>query len=308
MRYGYRLISPVRKKGGSLPAYSFEFESDCLLSFDFPEGGISLDDALDQWVFRTVDFLALCMGFRYSITNIDFKTIDGARGQYYASLPGIHGIPTSGQIRCMPFPLSSVDDACILLGNWFAFESYARNASKLLVSLMYDWKMPLDTVFLISAQALEAASRIGIDDREISDEKLEEKLQEIKESNLSSKTKKWVRYKLGNAKWRTANQLVSELLASLEPAASYVVPNVARFEYDHREHRDSFTHRRDIDESIRLTNENLYWHTGAVRALAYIAIASALGIPPETSLKRFRESRFCESEIMHSRRLYAVTT
>ena len=296
------------KKGSPLPAYSFEFESDCQLSFDFPESNISLDDALDQWVFRTVDFLAFCMGFRYSITEIDFNTIDGIKGRYYAPLLGVHGTPGSGQIQRMPFPLSSIEDTHILLGNWFTFEPYARNASKLLVSLMYDWKMPLDTVFLISAQAFEAASRIGVDDRELDDEQFEKKLNEIKESNLSSKTRKWVLYKLKNAKWKTANQLVDGLFERLKPVVAYVVPDVEKFKREHREHRDSFTHRRDIDERVKLTNEDLYWHTGAVRVLAYAAIASALGISPEASLKRLQESSFCGTEIMHSRRLYVSAT
>ena len=208
----------------------------------------------------------------------------------------------------MPFPLSSIEDTHILLGNWFTFEPYARNASKLLVSLMYDWKMPLDTVFLISAQAFEAASRIGVDDRELDDEQFEKKLNEIKESNLSSKTRKWVLYKLKNAKWKTANQLVDGLFERLKPVVAYVVPDVEKFKREHREHRDSFTHRRDIDERVKLTNEDLYWHTGAVRVLAYAAIASALGISPEASLKRLQESSFCGTEIMHSRRLYVSAT
>lgn len=295
-----------KRKGGPASRYSFQFETDCFVKMEFSGNLPLLDDAMSNYLFPTADFLSFCMGFRHSIGRVWFITDDDVKVEYYAAMLGVTGLPSVTRTDEMPFPFATVQDRIgTMLTRWYGFDGYARNAATMVVALMDDWKMPFDLFFLASAQALEAASRIDVDDREISDEELADKLQAIKESNLSSKMKQWVKYKLGNAKWKSANRLADDLLDRLEPVTSYVVPDVDRFKKDHRVHRDAYTHRRSLDGDQELSREHLYWHTSAVGVLAYAAVALALGIEPEAFLERLTTSRFRWFGIRRARQLYA---
>lgn len=295
------------RKGGPIPSYSFEFESDCFLDIQFLQGECLLDEAIEQWVTRTIDFVCFCTGFKYSISKLWFTTDEGVRGDYYAPFLGMTGHPSSVQLMRMPLPLRSIEcSVSDFLSRWYDFEGYAYNSSKLLVSLMDDWKMPLDMVFLATAQCFEAASRIGVDDAEISEEDLKGRIQKIKSSNLSSRMKDWTCYKLRYARWKTANRLADDLLERLGPVVSFVVPDVDRFKSDHRKQRDSLTHRRSLGGQESLTSEELYWHMGAVRTLSYASIAIALGIDEVFFIERLRQSGYLGNEIGHSRRMYSL--
>lgn len=296
------------RKGGSIPSYSFEFESDCFLRIQFLQGEHLLSEAIEQWVTQTVDFVCFCMGFKYSISKLWFTTDEGVRGDYYAPFLGMKGRPSSAQLMRMPLPLRSIEYGVTdYLSKWYSFEGYAYNSSKLLVTLMNDWKMPLDMVFLATAQCFEASSRIDVDDAEISEEDLRTRLQEIKSSNLSSGTKKWACYRLHHARWKSANRLADGLLERLGPVVSFVVPDADRFKSDHRKLRDSLTHRRSLNGQESLTGEGLYWHMGAARTLSYASIAIALGIDVNLFAERLKESGYLGNEIAHSRKMYSLS-
>lgn len=281
------------RKGGPIPSFSFEFETDCEMEISFKGEGCDFDDALEKWVYHAVSFLAFCMGFKYSISALKIKTADDVKADYYAPFVGAPGLPSSSQLQSMPFPYSKIgENVSTMIACWYDFDDYLRNGSTLVTSLMNEWNMPLDMLFLASAQAFEAVSRSRVDESEISDEELEERLNAIKESNLGSRIKKWACYKLKYAKWKSANCLAKDLIEKLGEFATYIAPDIDHYLEDHRAHRDAYTHRRSLDEKERLSNEELYSHMEATQLLTYGAVAFNLGLKPDEILTHFKDSRY----------------
>lgn len=294
-------------KGGPTPSYSFEFETDCEMEISFKKEESNFDDCMERWVHNAISFLAFCTGFKYSIDNLIIETSKGVKAEYYALFVGAPGAPVFSQLQSMPFPYQKIKEKIsIMISNWYGFDSYLRNRSTLLTSLMNKWNMPLDMLFLASAQAFEAASRSGVDECEISEDDLRERLEAIKNSDLKSTFKKWACYKLKYARWRSANSLAKELIRKLDGFAAYVVPDSNRFLKDHRTHRDAYTHRRSLSESESLSNEELYYHMEAVQLLTYGAIALNVGLEPNEIVAYFEESRYRWYCFYRSRKQYAA--
>lgn len=295
------------QKGGPIPSFSFEFETDCEMRISFKGEGYDFDNSMDKWVYHAVSFLAFCMGFKYSIDSLRIKTVEGIKADYYAPFVGAKGAPSSLQLRSMPFSYGKIKDKIsTMISGWYKFDDYLRNGSTLLTSLMNKWNMPLDMLFLASAQAFEAVSRSQVDECEISKEELEERIKAIKASNLSSKYKQWASYKLKNARWKSANSLAEDLIRKLGGFATYVVPDMDSFLKDHRAHRDAYTHRRSLDDDKSLSSEELFCHTEATQLLTYGAIALYTGLDPDEIIACFEGSRYRWNSLFRSRKQYAA--
>lgn len=295
------------RKGGKIPSFEFSFESDCKLNFEYKQSGLSFEETLDLYVFPITSFLAFCMGFRQAISSTGLITDKGISGEYFAPFTGVSEAPSNRQLDSIPLPYKRIKDRTSeMIARWLEFDEYARNSSTLVTSLMNDWRMPLDMQFLASAQAFEAASRSGVDEREITDEALRGKLEAINASNMNSRLRGWVIHKVKNAKWKSANSLANDLVQKLGAYSTYVAPDISRFMQDHRCHRDAYTHRRDIGEEQRLSNVDLFRHTEATQLLAYGSIALFLGIEPEELIDAFKESRYRWNSIHRANRLYAI--
>lgn len=294
-------------KGGPIPAFSFEFEADCELEILFRSNGYDFDDAMEKWVYRVISFLAFCMGFKYSIDALHIETIDGVTAAYYAPFVGALGLPSLSQLRSMPFPFAKIGESVsTMITGWYDFDDYLRNGSTLITSLMNKWNMPLDMLFLASAQAFEAISHSQVDECEISSKELDNRVKAIRESNLEARIKKWACYKLKYAKWKSANCLANDLIEKLGEFAAYIVPDTERYLVEHRVLRDSYTHRRSLDEDEELSNEELYVHMEATQLLSYGAIAYYLGLKPNEILTHFKDSQFRWNSIYRTRKQYAV--
>lgn len=299
----------LTQKGGRVPSYEFCFESDCELEIKYKEPSLNFDEALDQHVFPIARFLWFCFGFRQAITSIKFATIDDIPGEYVAPLVGTSDKPTSTQLDSIPLPYKRIKAKTNeMIARWLEFDEYARNSSILVTSLMNNWAMSVDMQFLASAQAFEAASRSRVDEQEISNEDLREKLDAINSSNMASKVKRWVVYKVKNAKWKSANNLAKDLMNRLGEYATFIIPDVSRFMEDHRCHRDAYTHRRDIEESKRLSNTDLYSHTEATQLLTYGSIALFLGIEPDELIDALKKSNYRWNSVYRANRLYSLNT
>ncbi|MCI8467942.1 MAG: hypothetical protein HFJ75_00290 [Eggerthellaceae bacterium] len=295
------------RKGGPIPTLSFYFETDCEMTISFKGDGFEFNYAMETWAHRIVGFLAFCMGFKYPIKALSIETIDGIKADYYAPFVGAPGVPTSLQLQSMPFTYSRISEKIgSMIQSWLEFDDYLRNSAALLTSLMTKWSMPLDMLFLASAQAFEAASRSRVDECEISDEKLEDRLRAIKESELSSRIKHWACYKLKHAKWKPASRLAEDLVGRLGDFAIYVTPDTERFLNDHRVHRNAYTHRRSLIKGESLSNKELYCHMEAVQLLTYGAIAMNLGQDIADIVACFKDSRYRWNSIYRSRKQYAV--
>lgn len=295
------------QKGGSIPAYEFCFESDCELNIKYKQPSLSFNEALNQHVFPLAGFLWYCLGFRQAIASIKFATADNILGEYIAPLVGASGQPTNTQLNNIPLTYKRIKPKTNeMIARWLEFDEYARNSSTLVTSLMNNWKMPIDMRFLASAQAFEAASRSKVNEQEISDENLKSKIEAIKSSDMGKDLKRWVVYKIKNAKWKSANSLAKDLIQKMGDYAPFIIPNIPQYLEDHRQHRDAYTHRRDIEESRRLSNDDLFIHTEATQLLTYGSIALFLGIEPNELIDAFKKSNYRWSIIHRANRLYSL--
>lgn len=293
------------RKGGPIPSFTFEFETEYELRIEFKESGLHFDEALDDWVFRTTNFLAFCMGYKRSIDALSIVTTEGAQAEYYAPFVGPAGPPSRSQINSMPFSYNAIkEDLNVLLYRWYRLDDYAKSSSTLLISLMHDKVLPLDMRFIASAQAFEAASRSEIDEKEISDKELERRLRDIRDSKIEEKLKKWILYKLGHAKWRSANSLARSLIEHLEPFTSFVVPDLKRFLKEHRVNRDAYTHRRALDDANRLFGEGLLCNVEATELLTYGAVAFFIGLSPDEIVESFKRSHYRSASLNRIGRQY----
>ena len=295
------------RAGGRTPSFSFEFSTNRFLRVEMTSASISLEEMLHLWINPVVNFLSFCMGFKYPTTSIKFLTEEKHEVSFYARMTGAKGSPSDTQLTTMPFPYSEIKDQVAgMLESWMKLGAYARNASNLLISLMNSSNMTIDMLFLASAQALEAVSRDGVDEQEINDEELDERLDTIKKSNLSDKVKRWATCKLKHAKWKSADQLLDNLFKTIDPVSTYLVPDLSRFKEDHREQRNAFTHRRVVEEGKELSFEQLYWHTQAVQLLVYSCTAAKLGLTSDSVLALLRKTQFRSSAVYHARKLYSA--
>lgn len=307
------------KAGGRLPSFSFEFSADRFLRIETVSSPLSLDEMLDRWINPVVNFLSFCMGFKYAATSIEFVTTEKHKASFYARLAGAKGLPSDTLLRTMPFPYPAIEDQIAgMLESWMQFGPDARNGSKLLISLMDSGNMPIEMIFLASAQALEAMSRDGVDEKEMSNAQHQERLDAIKNSNLPSRVRDWALLKLKYANMKSANQLADDLLKTIDPVATYLVPDLSKFKEDHREHRNAFTHRREVKAGKELSSGQLYWHAQAVQLLVYGYTAVKLGMSPDGVLTLLKKTGFrsvvtyhprelCSKQQQHPPRAFATT-
>ena len=206
----------------------------------------------------------------------------------------------------MPIPFSSVeDDAQAYIFKWLSFKDYALQAANRTVSLTGNWQMPIDLLFLASANAFEASSRINAESKEMDKETFQKYLALIKKSISDEKVNRWAIGKLSTSNFVTATQLAKHLLKQLGEFSDYIVPDRKRFLYDHRVARNSYTHMTGISDSTILTDEDLYHHAKAVQLLTYGAVMLALGMEPERILTAFQASRYRWSDVYYARQMYA---
>ena len=72
--------------GGPLHRHEFRFADDYVLYISFSEP-ITLEDAFNNWLIKTWDFLSLCMGFRSSIASVRFDAANNDKDcEYYRPL------------------------------------------------------------------------------------------------------------------------------------------------------------------------------------------------------------------------------
>lgn len=296
-----------KREGGRTPSFSFSFETDCEINIVHKQQGCDFESTLVQYAFPIVDFMAFCMGFRKTITSIKFMTEEGVSGEYLAPFVGASDELKNVELDRMPLPYKRIRGKISnMIANWFSFDEYAKSSSALITSLMHNWEMPLDMRFLASAQAFEAASRSRVDEQEITDEALQEKIEAINKSNMTSKLRQWVVYKVGNAKWKTANSLADNLINKLGDIPPYIVPDTSRYLEDHRRHRDAYTHRKNLSTEQQLSSVDLHTHAEATQLLTYGAIALFLGIEPEEFVSALKESKYRWNSIYRANRLYAL--
>lgn len=292
-------------KGGRIPQFEFGFVTDYEVIISFSEP-LALEEALESWVFPVREFLAFCMGFYGSVSCMRFCTADGVRADYYAALAEGEE-PTQRDLTCMPLHWHNCSSRLdSMLESWLGFEGFAKEAATRVVSLLADWRLPLELRFLATAQAFEAVTRIGADPYDLQPEEFERMKSAVISSVEESGVRRWVKRILGYANFKSAGALAKEHMLRLGEFAEYLVPDAKRFLDDHRQTRNYNTHLDATDKPHVLHGKDLLVHSDATYLLLYASICLLMGFEPNEVLDLMKKSRWKSSAVRESRRMYGL--
>lgn len=151
-----------------------------------------------------------------------------------------------------------------MLSAYISLDGYIKDATRRTVALLNNWNVPIDLIFLASAQAFEAYAHMDAAKKE------------EHRGRLRSK---------GHEK---------HLLDRLEPFTSSLILNKEEFLNHHQNNRNGYTHLNRSEQT--LTGEDLYWHTEAVQLIDFAAAMNAIGLSPDEILQALQDSQFKSQE------------
>lgn len=292
-------------KGGRIPQYEFGFVTDyrVVISFDEP---LPLQEVLEKWAKPVRRFFAFCMGFYGSISSMKFCTKEEVWADYYVAL--VEGDePTQRDLTSMPLCWYRCSDRVPnMLKRWLGFDGYAREAAIRVVSMLADWRLPLELRFLAAAQAFEAVTRVDADPSNLPTEEFERRKNVVVSSVEETRVRSWVKRILRYANYKPAGDLAKEQMDRLGGFADYVVPNRERFLADHRQTRNYNTHLDAEGKSHVLHGEDLLVHSDTTYLLLYASVCLLMGLEPDELLELMKKSRWKSSAVYKSRRMYGM--
>jgi len=295
-------------KGGALPTarfiHSCESDYDLVLSFNSP---ISLDKAFFEWAMPIRSFLCFCMGMRSIVRNMHFTTSEGVTADYY--VPLVDGEePSDDELRQMPISWSNYSGKIPrMLEQWLALEDQAKEAAKRAVSLLERKNVSIDTFFLANAQAFEAITRVGVEQKELSQEEYNRRIACVEHSGLEPKIIKWIKRKMKHANSISANELAEQRIKMLGEYGKYVVPDTESYLQEHRDTRNYYTHL-DANGKSHILSEGIdaIINADATYMLLYGSVCQLLGFEPDELLAAVKFSRFKWSSVDRSRKRYRL--
>lgn len=290
-------------RGGNIPQFEFGFVTDyrLVVSFDEP---LPLQEVLESWVYPVRKFLAFCMGFYGNVSSMKFCTAEGVWADYYVALAE-GDEPTQRDLTSMPLCWHSCSDRVAnMLESWLGFEGYAKEAAIRVVSLLADWRLPLELRFLAVAQAFEAVTRVDADPSNLPAKEFERRRGVVVSAVEETQVRRWIKRVLQHANHKSAGDLAKEQMDRLGVFADYVVPNRGRFLRDHRDTRNYNTHLDAGDKPHILHGEDLLVHSDATYLLLYASVAILMGFEAAEVLQLLKKSGWKSSAVLKSRRLY----
>ena len=213
----------------------FTMERDTILHIELKDSAISIETMLDTWVFRMWAFLSFCMGFRGSISKVEFTDEDKTKTQYYASFGDGIDNPDFRRINRMPLPLHAIQgDIHAYIDRWLKFQGDIKRGTTVIIGLLNNNPASvIDSEYVSLAGAFEAISRDGRTTKDLDPARFQEIRNTVLEAlGDDSSAKEWVQKKLNNIP--PANFYAQELLKDLGTFAEYVVPDQASFLKDMR--------------------------------------------------------------------------
>ena len=286
------------------PEAGFTVGHKCILEIAFKRAQ-SLADARAA-VSRVADFFSFCFGFNADIEKMTLGFEEGARAE--CLVPFVRGKPP-GRVYAyrMVFPYREIaDEVDRMLGLWLAEGEAIKVPSALLVSLLHkSWLLPIDLMFVASAQMFEALCRVGADLESLSAEDFKafkeavmSALGAIKDKRIARMAKE--RIHPGNSKGQS--RLIKEFVERHRAAADYVFGDSSAFARRHIYLRNALTHR---DGEPDVEAADLVRHTEGVLLFAFCAVAEMLGLAPETVTRRIESSGYRNAAVHECRKLYS---
>lgn len=264
-----------------------------------------LEEAVQTVVHQMRGLVALLTGVYCSVDEVKaFSPDEGLSVDYYAPFIKREHPVSNDEVMHMPFPFPIIQDKIpLVIERWFSLCPDAVNAATILVSCLDGSIMSVDLTFIACASALEALSRVGVNQERFTQEDFEANMAAALSSIEDGEFREWLGRITFNRK--SAGSLARKLMNGLKPFSSYLIPDAERFLRDHRLCRNAYVHRDGLESDGVLKGEDLYYHTKAVWFLCYAAILNLIGISPEESLQAIEGSHYEDGAISQIRRQYA---
>lgn len=284
------------------PEAALSVASKLVVSYAEP---IELNEAIRITVHQLRELISLLTGVYCSVEAIHASVSDEQlRVEYYAPfIRREHGI-TNDEVMHMPFPFPEIGEKISgIVDKWLGLCPDAVNAATIVVSHLDGSVMPCDLTFIACASALEALSRVEVNQERFEPDRFEACVNDALDAIKDDEFKEWLKRQVFNR--RSAGSLTRALLKKLQPFSSYLLPNIEKFLHDHRVCRNAYVHRDGLESDAVLKSEDLHIHTKAVWLICYVAILDLIGIKPEESLEALKKSYYQSGYISQIRKQYA---
>lgn len=296
---------------GERPQRNQSIESDCSLVFKFSNCMPTLKDAIEDHIVQFRDFLSLFMGFRAEILAITFLSAE-KRDKTDAFIPFVeakHDALNKSDLKNMPFTFPTLENKIqIMYGKWLELPDDGRRAANIMLGILSNERsLYLDLNMIAAASAFEALSRIDNRTYELDEDTFNHRLQVVNDSIPDSKIRNWAMRHLKNSNFQMAGTLATQMLESLEPLSSYIVPDSKSFLANHRKTRNAYIHQNDnVSTDEILSGEALYAHTEAVILLNWGKLLCLLELSPKEVVDALQETKYRQKSVFRAREFYSL--
>lgn len=297
--------------GGERPLRNQSIASDCNLVFRFSNSMPTLEDAIKDYIVPFRDFLSLFMGFRAEILTITFSSAE-EREKIDAFIPFVeakHDALNKSDLKNMPFTFSTLENKIQkMYGKWLELPDDGRRAANIMLGILSNERsLYLDLNMIAAASAFEALSRIDNRTYELDEDTFNHRLQVVNDNIPDPKIRNWAMRHLKNSNFQLAGTLATQMLESLEPLSSYIVPDSKSFLANHRKTRNAYIHQNNnVSTDEILSGEALYAHAEAVILLNWGKLLCLLELSPEEIVDALRETKYRQKCVSRARDLYSL--
>lgn len=276
------------------------FRQKCLLEVVFSTGK-TIEEVRDLAIDFS-KFFSLCGGFHMPVQKLElyFEDGDARPVQYYAPFLDAP-MPSKSTLQSMPFPYLVVEsDIDRYLSRWFNVGNEVidnkdfgllRNASDVTVSVLsYDWKMPVELLFVVVAQAFEALTKYKADMTSFSKQEHKNNKKELirRLEGMPCEYRDWL-LNLADRNTKSAGRLASELMGRHPVVTHWLIPDTSKFLKEFRDLRNACAHASGSKKS---DYQRVFDMARGVALVCYAIVWELLGMDSDQICLRLNKSRF----------------
>jgi len=256
----------------------FRVDHDCVLTLELDEP-LDLEAIETRFLAPLWQFLSFCLDRSVDTTSLSIRV---AENEEWLEVGRAQTVSSKrDDVVFEPFMLLPMPQLGERLGaimeQWFAFKGDECRAVSLMVGLSSERSVPSDLKFLAAAQALEAMSRVGANETELTEDEFQRRLTVMSEAIPEPRVRDWAARKLQYANQRSAGELLRDLLTAVGDYPGSVAPDLDKFLSDLRNNRNFYTHRDDRRVGELLAPGELFVLTQGLILLLKAATLHRLG-------------------------------
>jgi Fe-S-cluster formation regulator IscX/YfhJ len=283
----------------------FNVAHDCLLTLELA-GARGLDSVDEQFLNPLWQFFSFCLDAGVDVSLLEMHLVDVDKWLEVGRAQTVTREPD--KVILQDYMLLSMPELgerlAHVLMQWMRMDGDLRRAVSLMVGLGSERSVPSDLRFVAAAQALEAVSRVGVDDRDLPREEFRRRRAVIRDSIPDKVVRDWACDRLTFNR-RSADDLLRDLLTRIGGFAEELAPDADRFLRDHRDNRNFYAHRADQERPLLEPGE-LYVHTQGVLLLLKAATLLMLGYSSDEIVAIMRGCQNCIQWAGRVAEMYAV--